>query len=225
MSEHLLSNMDAVPLEVIAAEEARIALSPLEKRKDDLVARLANVTISDEEEMKRTVDVIAMARAVREESDRLLEPIGAPYRDSGAAVRNVAMNFTTQLKNREIDAQNAINAFRKRQREAAAAAKNEQLEAEAELRRQANLAPVQAAPVTQADMRLESVRSDYRGQVFDRKVIIVSIVDARALPDTILKSPGVIAALETAVRQMAKLTRDIPGAKIEDDQASNVKVG
>lgn len=204
-----------------------MALSPLLQRRDDLVDALEKVSISDEEELRRAVDKIALARAVREEADRRLEPIGGPYTRASIAVRNAGTTFASKLKTAEQAVQRKIDGFRSRQRQAAARAKDEQRQREAALRADAGLPPdpVAAEPVKASDVRLESVRSDYRGQVFDRKVLIVRIVDPRLLPDTILKAPAVTEALEKAVRKLAALTRDIPGAEIEDDQASSVKVG
>ncbi len=222
-----LSNIDNVPLEEVAAEEARLVLAPLDQRRADLLKALDNVTVADEEDMRRVADKIALAAACREAADERIAPILRPYAASSGAVRNVAANFCGALKGRETAAQTAINAFRKRQREAAAKARNEQLEREALLRANAGLAPDPAAPVEvkASDVRLESVRGDYRTQVFDRAVVVVKIIDPRALPDLILKSPAVTEALEKAVRQMAKMTKDIPGAEVTDDRASSVKVG
>lgn len=221
-----LSNIDNVPLAEVAREEATLALAPIKQRRDDLIAALTKVdSIHDEESMRRATDKIALAAACREDADTRLDPIGTPYRESNTAVRNVAIEFTGPLRKAELAVHDQISAFRRRQREAAAKAKTEQQEREAELRRKAGLAAPVQAPVRQADIRLEPVRSDYRGQVFDRAKVVVSIVDPRILPDTILKAPAVIAALETAVRQLARLTREIPGAKIEDDRTSSVKAG
>lgn len=222
-----ISNIDNVPLQEVAAEEARMALQPLEQRRAALLDALANVSIADDEDMRRTSDKIALSRACREAADSAIEPVNGPYRESSSAVRNAAANFCGPLKGAEQRAQQAIDACRTRQREAAAKARNEQLRIEAELRRQAGIetSSKPVAPVRAADVKLESVRGDLGSQIFDRKVEQVRILDPRALPDTILKSPAVTEALERAVRQLAKLTKDIPGAEIISDQATSVKVG
>lgn len=222
-----LSNIDNVPLQEVAAEEARLALQPYNARRDALLKSLENVTVADDEDIRRTSDKIAMARALREAADGAIEPVQGPYRDGSTAVRNVAANFCGTLKGAEQRAQAAIDDCRARQREAAAKARNEQRAREAELRARAGLdvPAASVAPVRAADVQLENIRSDLGSQVFDRKVDHVSIVDPRALPDTILKSPGVTEALERAVRQMAKLTKDIPGALITTDKASSIKAG
>lgn len=222
-----ISNIDNVPLQEVAREEARLALQPFEARRDALLKALENPKVEDDEDIRRASDKIGMARALREAADGAIDPVHGPYRDGASAVRNVAANFCGTLKGAEVRAQQAIDACRARQREAAAKARNEQREREAELRARAGLAVPAAAvaPVRPADVKLENVRSDYGTQVFDRTVDLVRIVDPRALPDTILKSPGVTEALEKAVRQMAKLTRDIPGAEITTDKASSIKAG
>lgn len=222
-TDHLHSNSAAVPLEVQAAEEAALALEPLKPRRDQLIEALGKVSIADDEDVRRATDKIVLAQALRESADARLQPIGTPYREANHAVRTAALNFTDTLKEAELRVGQAIAAFRKRQREAAARAKNEQAAREAELREKAGLESAPVAETKAADIKLAPVRSDYRGQVFDRKVLRVTINDVRALPDTVLQSAGVIAALESAVRQLAKLTRDIPGATIEDDLTSNVK--
>lgn len=226
MTAHLLSNVAATPAEVIAAEEARMAIAPLKPRKNEILAALANVQVSDDEDMRRAMDKIAIARAVREESDTRLDPVGRPYRDSAHAVRQVALQFTDPLEAAEKEAQRRIGAYRARQREAAAAAAEQQRLKEAELRKNAGLAPdpAAAAPIRAADVRLGSQRSDYRAQAFDRKITHVRIIDPRMLPDAILKAPAVTEALERAVRQLSKLTKTIPGAEVTDDQATSVKV-
>lgn len=223
MTDGFLSN-SAMGMAAGAADEARVALQPLQERADALAAALKNVNIRDEEDLRRTADKIALSRALREEADKRLDPIRTPYRDSDVAVRNVGSTFASKLAPGERDAQNAINSFRARQREAAAKAKQDQLDREAQLRKEAGLDAPAAPQVRAADVKLESVRGDLRSQVFDRAVIEVRIVDPRALPDTILNAPGVVQALEKAVRQMAKLTKDITGAEITDGQASSVKV-
>jgi hypothetical protein len=223
--DHLISNIAAVPLYERAAEEAALALAPYQKRHDDLLAALAAVDVKDDEDMKRAVDKIALARALRENADALLQPIGLPYQEAAHAVRVVAVRFLDPLRIKERDAQRSIEAFRKRVREAAAIAANEQAAREAELRKAAGLESGPVEQVRAADVRLPSARSDYRGQVFDRKVIHVRIVNVRALPDDVLNAPGVLEALERAVRVKAKLTRDIPGAEITDDLACSVKAG
>jgi hypothetical protein len=224
--DHLLSNVAAVPLAEQAAEEARLALAPHQPRREQLLTALAGVNVTDDEDLRRAVDKIALSRSLRESAVVAVQPITTPYREAWQSARGVEIQFVDPLHIKEQDAQRSIDAFRGRQRAAAATAANEQRAAEDRLRTQAGLeSPAPAAPVKAADVKLPSVRSDYRGQVFDRKIIKVRIVDPRLLPDTILNAPGVTAALEVAVRQMAKLTRDIPGAEIEDDQASSVKVG
>lgn len=220
----LLSNSAAVPLAEIAAEEARLALFPHQQRRADLIDALQKVDVRDEEEMRRAVDKIALSSALRREAETKVEPIGAPYREAGNAVRGVALNFLDPLRLAEQAAHRSINEFRARQRQAAADAKNAQLAREAELRRQAGLEVEQPALVRPEDVHLAPARSDYRGQVFDRRTTTVTILDPRLLPDEVLKSPGVTAALETAVRRLSTLTRDIPGALLEDGKASSVKV-
>jgi hypothetical protein len=226
MNEPLLSNSANVPLEEMAAEDARLAIAPLQERQKQVIEALGkSQTIADDEELRRAADKLALSKALIEASDTALEPIGGPYRNAAFAVRNVALTFTEPLKSAESRVRAAMDAFRDRQRQAAAKAANEQAQRERELRIQAGLA-VQEKPaeVKPADVRLGSVRSDYRAQVFDRKVTKVAIVDPRALPDEVLNSPGVTRALETAVRQLAKLKTDIPGATVEFDQAASVKV-
>jgi hypothetical protein len=223
--DHLISNSAAVPLAEQAREEVRLAIAPFKTRQEQLLAALDGVDVKDDEEMRRAVDKIALSRALRENVDGLLQPVGQPYRDAAHAVRATAMAFLDPLQIKEQDAQRSIDAFRKRVRERAAAAANEQAAREAELRKAAGLESGPVEQVRAADVRLPSARSDYRGQVFDRKVINVRIVDVRLLPDTVLKSAGVIEACERAVRKLAALTRDIPGAEIEDDQKSSVKAG
>ncbi len=225
MTEDFLSNSAAVPLAELAVDEARVALEPLQQRRSALHDVLSKTQINDDEDLRRAADKIALSVALREEAERRLDPIRTPYADAGIAVRNVQQNFSSDLSVAEREVQGKINAFRARQREAAALRANEQRAREAELRRKAGLDQTPAAaPVKASDVKLQSARSDFGAQVFDRKVITVSIVDPRALPDTILKSPGVIEAMEKAVRKMASLTRDIPGAKIDDGLTSNVKV-
>lgn len=227
MPEHLLSNSEAVPLQEQAAEEARMALEPLSGRKEALLAALGAVDVKDDEDMRRAVDKIVLSKALREHADGSLAPIGRPYQEAIHAVRSTAGSFLDPLRQVEQKAQQSIDAYRRRQREAAARSKTEQEERERQLRIKAGLEapPEPAAPVKAADVKLSSVRSDYRGQVFDRKVTNVTITDPRALPDTILKAPAVIAAMESAARRLATLTRDIPGAEIEDDRKSSVKAG
>lgn len=223
MTEHLLSNSAAVPLAEQAGEEAMLALAPFEPRRDKLLEALAGVTVGDDEDMKRAIDKIVLSKALRDAADAALQPIGTPYKDATHAVANVAHGFVAALRDAEKRAQYLIDAFRARQRVAAAKAKTEQAESEALLRRQAGLEAPTVVPVKPSDVRLGSARSDYRGQVFDRKVLKVTITDPRALPDTVLNAPGVTAALESAVRQLARLDRNIPGALIEDDQKSTIK--
>jgi len=220
----LLSNSANASLHELAAEDARQALSPLKQRREQVLASMQAFTIQDDEDVRRAADKVALAQALIDASDEALKPIGGPFQEASHAVRTAALNFTDDLKAAKVRANQAINAFRDRQREAAAKAANEQREREAELRRKAGMEATPAAPVRAGDVKLAPTRSDYRANVHDRRVTKVSIEDARALPDTILKSPGVVKALETAVRQMAKLTTDIPGATVEFDQSSSVKV-
>lgn len=225
MSEHLLSNIAAVPLAERSAEDAQVAIAALKPRRQQLLDALAAVDVRDDEDMRRAIDKIVLAKALRDAADAALRPIGDPLKDAVHAVSNVAANFVEALRAAERKAQQSINAFRSRQREAAAKAANRQAEREAELRRNAGLESCDAAPIKPADVRLPSARSDYRGQAFDRRVLKVTITDPRALPDTILDASAVRAAMESAVRRLAALSRDIPGATIEDDQKSTVKAG
>lgn len=208
-----------------AREEAELAIAPFQNRADQLVAALLAVDVKDDEDMRRAVDKLALAKALREAADAALQPIGRPYRDASHAVVTIGGAFMARLMEQERHATRQIDGFRTRQREAAARARNEQEERERELRRQAGLEVVETAPIQAAEVRLPSVRSDYRGHAFDRKVLKVQITDPRALPDEVLKSPGVTAALETAVRRLAGLTRDIPGATVTDDLKTSVKAG
>jgi hypothetical protein len=224
MSEPLLSNFQAALAEQ-AGEEARLAIAEFQPRRQQLLEALGKVDVRDDEDMRRAIDKIVLSKALRETADAKLQPIGTPYRDAVHSVANVALGFVDELKRAERAAQKSIDAFRARQREAAARAKNEQREREEALRREAGLESTRSEPVKASDVRLGSARSDYRGQVFDRKVLKVTITDPRALPDTVLNAPAVIAAMESAVRRLAGLTRDIPGASIEDEQKSTVKAG
>jgi hypothetical protein len=208
-----------------AREEAELALAPFEPRQQGLRAALYAVDVKDDEDLRRAIDKISLSKALREAADAALQPIGEPYRDASHAVSTVASLFLADLKNMEAHALRSIESFRTRQREAAAKAKNEQAERERKLREQAGLKSQPMLPVKPAEVRLGSVRSDYRGHAFDRKTLKVTITDVRALPDDILNAPYVIEALTRAVRTKASLTRDIPGATIEDDLKTNVKAG
>jgi hypothetical protein len=222
MTDQLSNFAAAMPEQ--AAEEARAAIASLRARRQQLLDSLAAVDVKDDEDLRRAIDKIVLAKACREAADAALEPIAKPHREATHAIATVALGFVGELKVAERKAQQSIDAFRTRQREAAARAANEQAEREAELRRQAGIErAAKAAEVKPADVRLGSVRSDYRGQVFDRKVLKATITDPRALPDTILNAPGVISAMETAVRRLAGLTSDIPGATVEYEQKSTVK--
>lgn len=227
MNEHLISNF-ATALSEQAAEEARLAIAPFQTRREALLESLAGVDVKDDEDLRRAIDKIILSQALREHADATLQPIGTPYREAVHAVGTVAGEFLRDLKDAERKAQKSIDAFRGRQREAAAKARNEQAEIEERLRIEAGLATAAdrvEKKATAADVRLAPVRSDFRGQAFDRKVVKITITDPRLLPDAVLNAPGVTAALESAVRQLAKLTRSIPGALLEDDFKTNVKAG
>ena len=227
MSDHLFSNF-AAALPDQAAEEARLAIAEFGPRRQQLLDALAAVDVKDDEDARRAIDKIVLSKALREAADNRLQPVGTPYRDATHAVGNVARGFLDDLAAAERRAQASIDAFRARQRAAAAQAQNEQRERERQLRIEAGLeSPAAPAPepVKAADVRLTATRSDYRGQAFDRKVLKVTITDPRALPDEVLNAPAVRDALERAVRRLAGLTRNIPGAVLEDDVKTNVKAG
>lgn len=219
------SNSANAPLHEIAGDEARNALLPFEQRRQALLESLEKRQVTDDEDLRRAADTISLSEALREEADRRVEEVRQPYHVSASAVRNAGLMFATPLQIAERDVRERINAFRNRQREAAARAKNAQAEKEAELRRQAGLDTPAAAPIAAKDVRLPSARGDYRAQVYDRKTTEVKITNPRLLPDTVLKAPGVIAAMETAVRQLAKLTKDIPGAEVETGLGTSIKAG
>jgi hypothetical protein len=224
LTDRPLSNFNAALAEQ-AGEEARLALAPFEPRRQGLRAALYAVDVKDDEDLRRAIDKISLSKALREAADAALQPIGKPYREAAHAVASAASAFMADLLGNERHAYRSIESFRSRQREAAAQAKNDQAERERLLRQQAGLESTPALPIKPADIRLGSVRSDYRGQVFDRKVLHITITDPRLLPDDVLNAPFVIDALIRAVRTKAALTRDIPGATIEDDQKSTVKAG
>lgn len=220
-------NYEAVPMRERAAEDARLALADMLPRQQELLAACGRAVVEDDETIRRAGDQVGLCNAWMEEAERRANDVRQPYSEAVDAVDAQAERVLAPMRAAIQRLKERVAQCRKDMRARAAAQATEQRQIEAQLRARAagttSPAPVRVEEVKPAEIQLEKVRGDYGSRVFDRKIWKATIVDARVLPDTILKAPDVVAALEKAVLRLHKLQPEIPGATVEQDFATSVR--
>jgi hypothetical protein len=86
MTDQLSNFAAAMPEQ--AAEEARAAIASLRARRQQLLDSLAAVDVKDDEDLRRAIDKIVLAKACREAADAALEPIAKRTSRSDARHRH-----------------------------------------------------------------------------------------------------------------------------------------
>lgn len=204
-----------------ASEAMKRALAPHQARADEFAAKAKAAVVDDRPSAQAAVDFVRIARALNRKAEELLDEVRKPYQEAANSARSVAMQFIEQLQE-SIDAvQEKLAAYNAQARRKAAKAAQEQREAEAELRRRAAEAEGETAPPPPppppppAPVKAAPIRTDFGGRMSDQVKWRPKIVDVTLVPEHVLNSPKVRAAIEQVSRDLLKNGIDVPGVEKE----------
>ena len=204
-----------------AAAAMKRALAPHQPRADEFAKKAAAAKVDDMASAAAAVDFVRMARALADKADALLAEQRAPYQESIDALRGVALQFIDGVK----DSADTVNArlaeYNEERRRLAQIAADEQAAAEEELRRRAEAiegepaspAPPPPPPPPAAPVKAAAIRTDFGGRMSDQIKWRPKVVDVTQVPEHVLKSPKVIAAIEQVSRDLLKNGIDVPGVE------------
>ena len=183
----------------------RRALAPWEKRRDELVAKAANVEVKDLQAAEDAVDFIRMARALTAKAGELKGEVQKPYDEAQAAVRSTAQRFVDTIVGAIETVQEQLDRYRADRAEAARKAQAEQEAEEARLRAEnappslpaapeRSQAPVskprKAAPIRTRMGGLATEHERWRAKVTDVSLVPAHVLESDTVKDAIAKVAG-----------------------------------
>lgn len=210
-----------------AREAMKSALGPWEKRCSEFEEKAKRADIHTQDAAEAGIDFIRMARALREEVDRLRDEVREPYRQAAQAATNVADNFQARLDDAIETMQIALRGYQAERRAKAEAREKEQREVERRLAREAaereGVPPPPPAPEVEQPRkkrRAPAIKTDLGGRMVEQDRWRVEVTDPTKVPDFVLKSPKVVEAIRIVARDFIKNGLDVPGCEKVDFTAT-----
>lgn len=191
-----------------AVEDLRIALERFAPRKDEFLRAAAAAVVRDRGTAGSAADVIKLARDIGGQVEAVRLERSRPYRDTGDALKACADAFWRPVAEAMEDLEEKVRAWDSAEDDRIAAQRQEQ---QALLSNLGGAAPI-ARPARTAKAR--PVRGDYGGKVTRVQEYHFEVLDPKAVPDFILNSEPVKAAIIAAVKPLRKLGTEIPGIRI-----------
>lgn len=214
-----------------AAESMKRALAPHKQRAEEFASKAQSAQVDDMPSAQAAVDFVRMARALADKGRELLDEVRQPYKDAAEAARGVAMQFIEDLEESVKIVNDRLAAYNAERRRRAQIAEEEQREAEAELRRRAAEAEGEEVPAkSQAPAptpaptvkKAAPIRTDYGGRMSDQVKWRPNVVDVTKVPEHVLKSPKVIAAIEQVSRDLLKNGIEVPGVEKQEYNSHSI---
>lgn len=228
-------NRPPSPVEALTAEQ-RDALLVFMPRRDELVAAAEKKNVFDRASAGDAADIIRIAREVYERIDADRRERTAPYRQAADAAKGVADEFWQPVVDALEALRDRVKAWTDAEDARIAEQKAEQERAMDAMRQAQRPAPVVSAggaettPVPSArqyrqpDVRpaaKRKIRGDMGATLSTVEKFEYHVTDIKLVPDWILATPTVHAAIVQVVKSMAKHVGDIPGIErttITDNQ-------
>lgn len=215
------NQVDVPPAEIIA-DLVDSALKQFQDLRDQRIAAAGRVEVIDQDTTGRAGDLKAMIATLNERVRNEIYAIAEPHDQAVKLARARMERWLEPLLAASSSVNEKIENYRSAERKRIAEQKRKQREEE-----QAALAKnapkedegwvssnVSATPEEPIQVKLAPVRGDFGSLTSDRKVLEVEILDPRALPDLVLNHAKVREAMIAAVKDLHKLQKDIPGAKV-----------
>lgn len=217
-------NKPPSPVEALSSEQTE-ALHIFTARRDEIVAAAQRKTVFDRISAGDAADIIRIASEVYKRIDQDRRDRTDPYRRAADAAKGIVDEFWQPVLDALDELRDRITAWTTQEDERIAAQKAEQ---EEEMRRmreaQAAAAPAAvpppAAPTFQP-ARARKIRGDLGATLSTVEKTDFRVVDVSKVPDWIMASPTVHAAIIAVAKSMAKHTAEIPGLErltITDNQ-------
>lgn len=217
-------NLPPSPIETLVAAQ-REALTPEWRERLAYIVERANAkTVVDRETAGQAGDIIKVADEFRKIVDQDRIDRTRPYREAADRAKAVADEFLEPL-----DA--AVAALRVRlnswDREEDNRIKAQQAEQEAFFSKP-DLTPGVQSPATPPPPAMKAAKrskivGDLGARVTQAEVKHYTVVDVRAVPDFILQSDTVKAAIAIVARTMGKHMKEIPGIEITTETTNRVQ--
>jgi hypothetical protein len=242
-------NSGIEPSELVVDQIASV-LAQFAERNAALVASANARVCTDNDSIGRAADTRAIIQAQLDTIWARAKEIAAPYSRAVETAKTRTQNFTVDLEAAAAGLTQKIADCREDQRRRAQAQRDEQDQAEALLREQAEVVnpqidsnPVKrtAAVTAEADVprpkpkakasqpepvapvSLPAVRGDYGTRVGDTTVTTYIYKDARKLPLAVLNAPAVAKAIQSALKAYAKLHPEIKHVTASTDMATTIR--
>lgn len=222
-------NQPPSPVEFLSAEQTE-ALQPFTQRRDELIQAAQRKQVFDRISAGDAADIIRIASEVYKRIDQDRRDRTDPYRRAADAAKGIVDEFWQPVIDALDELRQRVEAWTKAEDDRIAAQKAEQ---EAEMKRMREAAAEKEAPYSAAKAQLESglspfqparrrkIRGDLGATLSTVEKTDFRVIDVRAVPDWIMASPTVHAAIIAVAKSMAKHTAEIPGLErltITDNQ-------
>lgn len=226
---------NAVPMRVEALARIALELTPYAQRRDELVASANKFTvIRDRIDAAKATDIIGIGKAVGDLVDAERRKITDPHYDTFRSVNDHVANFWSPAAEAIAGLVAKMDTFADEEDARIKRQEDETRAHEDEIRRQRE-APAAAAPAAPqaiparprapapSPAKRRPVRGDYGFSAHANDVDVIEIVDVHQIPDMVLLSDPVIAAITAAVRPMVAKGMRVPGLKVTKAKRTTVK--
>jgi hypothetical protein len=201
-----------------AIADQRQSLESYRERRDEFIRAAAAAIIRDRDTAGQAADINRLAAAVWKKIDEERRDRSNPFYDAQITLKAIVDDFWQPV----FDAMDALtDKVRAWDAEEKKRIQQQRDEQDAEMRRLQQAAPAGAVPqcnpaptAPAREPRRRRTRGDYGGTVVERATHEFEVIDVRAVPDFILNSAPVHAAIIGVVKSMAKVA-DIPGIKVD----------
>lgn len=201
-----------------AIADQRLALEFYQERRDEFVSAAKAAVIRDRDTAGQAADINRLAATVWRRIDEGRRERSTPFYDAQGTLKSIVDEFWQPVFDAMDDLGEKVRLWDADEKARIQKQRDEQ---DAEMRRLEQAVPADAvpqcnpAPTAQArEPRRRRIKGDYGGTVIDKATHQYAVTDVHAVPDFILNSAPVHAAIIGVVKSMAKVT-EIPGIKVD----------
>ena len=196
-----------------ALEMQRAELETFRARRDEIMAAANRKVVVDRETAGDAGDIIKVAGEVWKKLDDERLARSQPFRDAWLKLKAIVDEFWTPAAEAVDELRRRLKEWDDAEEDRIKAQQREQAKAMADMRRRASrtAAKPPAPPAEALPPKRRKIHGDLGATVSRVDKVEFEVVDVRLVPDWILNSPTVKAAIVEVVRSTAKHIPEIPG--------------
>jgi hypothetical protein len=217
-------------LEATSVADMREILAGYEQRKDEFLKSAGNAVVRSRETVGDAGDVIHLAAQIWDRIDAQRRVITDPFLEAGRSTKAIADEFWAPVVEAMEELQGKIDDWKLGENKRIADQRAEQ-DAEMQRLRAPAVTPGSAAPAFQpvvkmavsAEPKKRKIRGFLGSTVSDVDQKTYEIEDITKIPDWVLNSNEVKAAILSVAKRLNKTVGDIPGVTVTTTLATRVK--